>query len=527
MTHPYTGPPRFLGAVRLSVNKDATTSPERQREHINATRQSLGGVEAGWATDLDVSAVKVRPEDRPELGEWLRYRSHEFDGIIWARLDRAVRSMADMADLGRWAKEHRKRLVFAVGPGGGRLELDMASPVSELIMMVLAFAAQMEAQAIQERTAGAAAYMRNMGRWPGGRVPYGYVPSRKVFADGNEGWWLSLHEETAHIRRQMVARAIVGGESGTYSAITRWLQVNELITPANHRAQVANPPREMDPESKWNVTSVRELLRDQIMRGWSCADDGTVIRTDDGSPVLCADALLDDDTWYELRDALRFLTMPSSPPRRADAHPLLGVIVCGVCEANMHHNWYRHSGTGEQRHTYRCVGKTHESGIKGQTILQEHVDTWVEDQFLAHMGPFRRTQVVRSPGVDHRPEIAELDEAINELSSRLATLRGAAADAVTQQLQGRSDRKEELERQPYAPPREEVVELDETWAEAWNASDGVLARRAMLLEVGARVVVMPAQRVRAPVDERLSFHLGTHVDPEADALEDVLYLESR
>ncbi|WP_399495254.1 recombinase family protein [Streptomyces sp. P9(2023)] len=95
--------------MRLSVNTDATTSPERQRETSTAARTAIGGVEAGWATDLDVSAVKVRPADRPDLGNWMLNRTDDFDGIIWARLDRAVRSMADMADLGRWAKQRRKR----------------------------------------------------------------------------------------------------------------------------------------------------------------------------------------------------------------------------------------------------------------------------------------------------------------------------------------------------------------------------------------------------------------------------------
>lgn len=129
----------------------------------------IGGRFVAWADDPDVSAAKVAPMDRPALGEWLA-KPTEFDGIAWQRLDRAVRSMADMADLGRWARTHKKRLIFAEGPGGGRLELDMGSPMSELILMIPAFAAQMEVQATEERVLGATRYLRSVGRWKGGRL---------------------------------------------------------------------------------------------------------------------------------------------------------------------------------------------------------------------------------------------------------------------------------------------------------------------------------------------------------------------
>lgn len=108
---------RALAAIRLSANHDHTTSPGRQRDANEAAADALGLNIVGWAEDLNVSASKVGPFDRPQLGDWLR-RPHEFDAIVWWRLDRAVRSMADMAELARWAKQHRKRLIFAEGPAG-------------------------------------------------------------------------------------------------------------------------------------------------------------------------------------------------------------------------------------------------------------------------------------------------------------------------------------------------------------------------------------------------------------------------
>ncbi|MEK8173389.1 recombinase family protein [Streptomyces sp. M19] len=98
-------------------------------------------------------------------------RPDEYDVIVFWRLDRAVRSMADMSNLAAWAREHDKRLIFAEGPGGGKLELDLTSGsiMAELIMLLLAFAAQMESQATAERVTGSRAALRTLGRWHGGQ----------------------------------------------------------------------------------------------------------------------------------------------------------------------------------------------------------------------------------------------------------------------------------------------------------------------------------------------------------------------
>ncbi|WP_127356090.1 hypothetical protein [Actinacidiphila soli] len=172
--------------------------------------------------------------------------------------------------------------------------------------------------------------------------------------------------------------------------------------------------------------------------------------------------------------------------------------------------------------SFRCNGKEHEKGQAAFSINRAPVLEYVSEQFLAHMGPFRRTQIVRTAGVDHTAEIEELAADVMELSGRLVRLRGPAADAVERQVQGLSDRLERLQAQPVIPPREKVVELDTTWADDWHANEDWTARRKMLLDVGARVWVMPGNRWTAR-DDRLRFELGTHVDREAEALEEALH----
>lgn len=100
---------RALVVTRLSRVTDATTSPERQRETCLELCGQRGYEVVGTAEDLDVSAGKTTPFDRPQLGDWLTNRHHEFDVLVVFRMDRIVRRLLDLADLIRWCQTHTSR----------------------------------------------------------------------------------------------------------------------------------------------------------------------------------------------------------------------------------------------------------------------------------------------------------------------------------------------------------------------------------------------------------------------------------
>ncbi|MGP3922296.1 recombinase family protein [Streptomyces sp. 8N616] len=524
------GQPRAVGAVRLSRYTDASTSPEVQTDTVTQAGQSIGARFVGWARDTDVSAIKTTPWEREELSYWLD-RPDEWDVMIWQRMDRAVRSMADMADLGRYAKKHRKRLIFASGPGGDVLELDFTSIMSEFMMMFLAFAAQLEGQTIMERNQGAAAYLQQIGRWGGGSVPYGFRPVRKMFPDGNEGWWLATDEGkpgesgTAQIRREMVTMAIKGA---TYSKIRDHLNNTNAITPKNYRAALASPAREFDPDDRWHVETVRKMLRSPMMRGHLVKADGTPVLTATGEPVRQGESLISDQQWYDLQEEMKKRgNGASGVSKRKDAHPLLGVLVCDLCGNNMARHFYKERRNikrkGERIEQFRCTGEGHAldeatgKRVPGISLLAEPVMKYVEAEFLKRFGNLRRTMTVTVGGVDNRAAIAELRSGIANLGSSLANLRGAAAEIVTGQLNGMSERLAALEETPYQPPRREVIELPDTWGEDWRKGDAQ-ARREMLLSAGVRVTACRATAWHQPVSERVAFEAGHFGDPAAAEL---------
>ncbi|MEW1551345.1 recombinase family protein [Streptomyces tsukubensis] len=511
---------RVLGARRLSRVTDNSTSFDRQELAINVVTEAIGGVVIDWADDPDVSAAKVAPENRPGLGPWLK-RPEEFDAIAWWRLDRAVRSMRDMAWLAGWARDHKKRLIFAEGPGGGRLELDMTSPMSELILMILAFAAQMEVQAIEERTQGAAAYLRGVGRWGGGRVPFGRIPVPHPTED--EGWWLARHDKTADVLDKMVELVLAGK---SYHIVAAWLNHKYPgLTPANHRRLVADPPREIDTAVKWNPGMVSTLLRQVSLRGWKTVGD-EVVRDDVGEPVLMGDVLVGDEMWRRLQAEMDSRMVERQ--EKSDVHPLLGILHCGSCNGRMYQGWM---SVGPRRKVpkrqYRCAARAHgRVCLKPAYVAADPVDRYAETEFLRRYGMFEIVDVITIPGVDHRDEIKELETDVESLAAQLGKLRGAAADAVGRQIQGRSDKLDVLRQQPVVPARTEEVRTGVTYAATWRQANGDAAeQRHMIKSMGMRIVVGETYRGARDVFARLSVEtqIPDHVDAEEAAREEAAH----
>lgn len=197
----------------------------------HADRQSWQVVDT--AEDLDVSASTAPPFDRPALGPWLREpRCHEWDALVFWRADRAVRSMADMFALTRWAQEHRKVVVFVSGPfGGDPLTLDLrhdkADPHVNLILAIIAFAAEVESQAIKERVNGARAFLLPTDRWTGGLPGYGY----RIVDHPVRGKTIEVDPYAAGVIRE-IAQRLCDGEA--VSAIAQSFNQRGELTTRDH-----------------------------------------------------------------------------------------------------------------------------------------------------------------------------------------------------------------------------------------------------------------------------------------------------
>ncbi|WP_262700560.1 MULTISPECIES: recombinase family protein [Streptomyces] len=513
---------RALSAIRLSVRTDETTSPGRQRAANSNEAARRGAVVVGEAEDLDVSATKTTPFNRPELGAWLA-RPDEFDMIIWWRMDRAVRSMADMAELGRWAKDHGKLLVFAEGPGGAPLELDMrtVSPVSELIMMMLAFSAQMEALAIKERVTGAMAALRTQGRYSGGLVPYGY---EKVKNPDGEGFKLAPDPEAVKVLSGII-RDVLEGQSLT--AVAMALNENGVPVPRDYQAiKAGREPGGTRRGNKierfrWTAGTMSKVLRSPALMGYRI-HQGKPVRDRDGNPVLIGEPVLTREEFETLQDHLSTLTPQKNRTRKDTRAMLLGVAKCRGCGGNL----YLSKRAGGSDYNCRATAR----GERCQApagIRADWLEKYVEEEFLARLGHFQMTKVITHKGYDPTPELREVEEELRALYAEKESRKSRTGRMIWQEeVDALERRAESLEATPRTEARTEVVETGETYASFWARHDAP-GRRQLLLDAGARVTVAKgrsgggAERLKGPAPERLAFTIGAHDDPEAAALEAV------
>jgi len=405
---------RALLAVRLSNLTDETTSPERQREvtqgHTDRQRWTVVGV----AEDLDVSASTVPPFDRPHLGPWLAEpKCHEWDALVFWRADRAVRSMADMFALTRWAQEHRKVIVFVSGPfGGDPLTLDLrhdrADPHVNLILAIISFAAEVESQAIKERVNGARAFLLPTDRWAGGAPGYGYrITEHRV-----KGKTIELDEYAAGVIRE-IARRLCPKENGqageSVTGIVHSLNERGELTYRDHlRVSQGKPTRSRDrgtytdiKRELWSRQAIKTMMTSPRLLGYK-VHKGKPAPGPDGAPIQIADPVLTHEEFQRVQDALD--ARSAGPIRTRRTTPLLGVVKCGTCGANASRITSR-SKSGVYEY-YRCNSDgTYSDRCKLNAAVASRITGIVERAFLAQLQDVRVQQREWVKGEDHTAEL--------------------------------------------------------------------------------------------------------------------------
>ncbi|WP_406503927.1 recombinase family protein [Streptomyces sp. NBC_01602] len=484
---------------------DETTSPDRQRGANHEAGAALG-IDFGGreAVDLGVSASKTTPFERPELGAWLQ-RPEEFDALVFWRFDRAVRSMDDMYELSKWARDNRKMIVFAEGPGG-RLVLDFRdalNPMAQLMVTLFAFAAQMEAQAIRERVTGAQAAMRTMPlRWRGSRPPYGYKPAPL------EGGGMTLvQDEKAVAVIERIIKELMGGK--TASAICAELNKAGIASPRDHwsliqgrktggKAGGSTGEKIVKERFKWRHNAVKKLLTSEGLLGRKVTNSG-LVRDSKGVPVMATREPILTREEFDAVGALFTDNNDGTKWFRADSVALLlRVICCDGCGQSMFMNRPSATSKGNNKsEIYRCGSYARgEKCPAPATVKREWAEEYVRDRFLSAVGGLRMTESRRIPGYDPQPEIdattAEYEAHMKEQGQQTSK---AAQGAWKRRATALDARLAELETREARPARVEVVQLGVTMADAWRDADDT-DRRDMLREAGVTVRIKKAQRGR-------------------------------
>ncbi|MGV0695857.1 recombinase family protein [Mycobacterium paraintracellulare] len=470
-------PPRALIVIRLSRVTDATTSPERQLAKCRELIAQRGYDEVGIAEDLDVSAGRTTPFDRPQLGRWLTTRRGDFDVIVVYRVDRIVRRLFDLADLIRWCQENAVALVSAT-----EAFVDLTAPFGDIVALLVAKVAEMELEAISERNASAFRHNFSKGKYRGGIPPWGYLPERDESGD----WRLVQDPEQVEVILE-VAQRVLAGEP--LRAIAHDLTKRQVLTPKDRFAQargreVANYAWHPGPLKRALTSHTllgRVVTREQPSdaqgrpqrdaKGRKVFGDEVLVVGDDGSPIVRAEPIISRDVFDRLGVELAGRENRKEPTKRTSGL-LLRIIYCGLCGRPA----YRLKGGVGRKPRYRCSSaQTAEGPCGNKTISLEYADGEVERQILKNMGPLERKRRVWFAGNDHTDELSEVNDTLADLADQLGTgvfKRGTPQRAkLDARIAALSARQEELASVPSQPAGWRYESTGELFADWWSEQE--------------------------------------------------------
>jgi DNA invertase Pin-like site-specific DNA recombinase len=471
-------PLRVVGYARLSKAHDSSTSIERQRKTIRALYKARGWTLVEIVEDEGVSAT-ARGLDRPGLD---RVRAMvaggQVDAIVFWRLDRLARSVRDASNIAHEMREARVALVSCTEP------FDTSTPSGQLMFDLLAAFAAFEAASIRERVLGSQAHLRGLGRWPGGRVPFGY---RAAPHPSGAGRCLVPDPAEAEAIRWVTDHLLRGGS------------LRDAMRHLNAQGF----------ERRFTAHNLRLLA---VSGAWTgrVESDGQVERDAEGAIVRYGPPVVSDSEQARLIERLR---RPASKGgdgpvgvKTSRSTLLSGLLRCASCGSGM-----TASGAADRRQ-YRCEN---DKGAcpRAVTVTQVQADEAVAVEFLARVGNERVVDVWTEDGLPERLPVVEGEIAAltAEIARALAEDRDDEIPALLARQKVLKAERDDLRAQPVEPT---VVMRDtgRTYAQAWAAADDdTEARRGLLDRVFASIAVAPGVRGGPrrwmPVEDRLAYEV--------------------
>lgn len=458
---------QVLGAVRLSRLTEESTSPARQRERIEWWTGGQDAELVHVCEDLDVSGA-VDPFERASLGQWLSDQPpQEWDTLVAWKLDRISRSSMDTERLLRWCLDRDKRIV-AVDDG-----IDTSTQMGQVWVKLASIFAEVERNAIKERTAKGKAKLRETGRWSGEAVHYGF----KV-EDRGSGWYLIHDEPAVAVIRDVVRRIMDGASVG---AVAEYLTEQGVKTPRDRQRELRGKPVQGKP---WNPQTLSKLLASRTLLGY------TTYKGEPDPEVLKAEPILTTREFQDLQKVLDKRRFKHRTHRTQKTSPLLGVAFCAECLSQM----YQRSQTinGKPYRYYYCGNK------HGQSVRADELEQILEDELRNQIGDVEIYEDVYVPGTGAAEDLEAAVFALDELTDAMGRASSRTArERLSERISALDKRIADLEALPHEPARTERRPTGQTYGEALEGYD-LEQRRTLLQRLGVSVRVLLTGKGRGP-----------------------------
>ncbi|WP_163698812.1 recombinase family protein [Mycolicibacterium sarraceniae] len=500
-----------VGARVSSLQGDEKTSHKTQRSKGEAYAVSQSWTVVGAFEDLDVSAIKLSPFERPDLKVWLTDRANEWDALIFAKTDRVFRSANDCVKLAEWCREHSKILVLV--DDGIRLDYyhpedakdAFAGAMSKVFLILASVFAEIEGQRFVQRARDRVSYLRNTDRWGYGLPPYGF---QVVDHPSGVGKALDHDADAQRVLHEAASRFLAGG---SWTGIAHDFNNRGVLSPRDHHA--ARSGKSVT-GSKWTVDTLRMMLMNPTTQGIKTHAPnrtptrkrpvGTPILDADGEPVRVGPPSFDPETWERLQSEIAQRgTEPQK--RRHSTNPLLGVAKCALCGKNMRQR--SQTTRGGVTHRYYLCSNAPKACPKVSVIAAD-AEEMVEQEFLEHHAHRRvRTRVWRD-GSDHSAALEQTNRTIESLrEDRAMGLFSTPEDEemFRRQMTALIAKRDELSALPIVRAGWVDAESDQTYGEVWPTATPE-ERRKLLTDAGVTLhVTLPnIWRIQTDLDAPLN-----------------------
>ena len=489
---------RMLGVVRISKLTDDTTSPARQRGHISHYAASNRGEVVHWAEDLDVSASKLSPFERPQLKPFLTQPDliGSYDILVYWRLDRFVRSARDFRRILNWADQYNKILQSATEP---MLRYDpnatgLQRAISEIIGIMAAAFAEIEASSISERSLDTKAYLRRNGFFGGGAIPLGYMPV--PHPESPQRKTLIHSPLTYPIRREIIKMLL---DRKIRREMADYYNAKKTPAPENlERIVRGKEPRTRKDGSQliWTHNSFRRMFADETPLGYVMLNGKPVLDDKTGLPIQAYPPLM---TRAELAE-IQSIFAETPTPRSATACPIAGRVYCLECGRVRHHARQRYPNYYVDY--LRCPNKSaprgqEEAHCNAPSVRVDELLPAIEDKFMARLGDEPVVKWTYQPGEDHSEDLATAQSSLELVLSQMPVIKSEASKRIfSQQIMSLEETISRLESMPSSEATYVPEETGELYGDVWERSDWE-GRRKLMDE--ARIKIYTTRRAKLEV----------------------------
>ncbi|MGV9253362.1 recombinase family protein [Streptomyces sp. NPDC003697] len=468
--------PRALLSVRLSVLTDDTTSPVRQELDLRKLALDRGCRVVGVASDLNVSATKVPPWKRKQLGDWLNNRAPEFDEILFWKLDRFVRRLTDLSTMIDWCLKYGKNLVSKND------SIDLTTTAGKIMVTIIGGIAEIEAANTSTRVASLWDYTKTQGDWLVGKPAYGYET-----AENEDGRVVLAINEDAHRALHWCRNAVLRAEPASARRMAKVLV----------RAGLCGPGL--------TASTLLRRLRNPALMGYRVEEDknggvrrSKIVLGGNAQPIRVADPIFTEEEFKSLQDVLdsRGKNQPTRHP--GGATKFLGVLICHDCGSNMTVQQNRVNG---RSYSYLRCGKC-KAGGHGAPNPDEIYSKLVDDVLRVLGDEPVMTREYRQ-GAEARKELQRLEQSISYYMTGLEPEGRFTKTRFTKEQAEKTmdDLIKQLEAIDPESTKDRWVAVHngKTFRSRWQEG-GMEAMAADLLRVGVKCVITrtKVKGVRAP-----------------------------